>query len=119
MIKNLVKSFISIFIIIIISTTIITLLSYIGLLNGFVLKIVKIIIPIISIFISAFMLGIKSNNKGYIEGIKLAVLFNLILIFYSLISKVNPFNLKNIIFYIIIIFIAIMGSSIGINKKSA
>lgn len=77
--------------------------------------ILKALIPIIGIIISTIILGKKTNNKAYIEGIKFTFIYIIISIILSLILK--TFNIKIIIFNLILLFIGVIGSMIGINLK--
>ena len=79
-------------------------------------NIIKIIIPIIAIFISAIILGKMVNEKAYFEGIKFALLFLIFLSIIKLILKV-PFDYKTIIMYIALIVASILGAMLGINLK--
>ena len=65
MIMNYLKSLLWCFCILIISSIIITIFNYFNVINGIVLKIIFLIIPIISIFIGSYRLGKLSNEKGY------------------------------------------------------
>ena len=113
MIMNYLKSLLWCFGILIISSIIITIFNYFNVINGIVLKIIFLIIPIISIFIGSYRLGKLSNEKGYIEGIKL--IWVILFVIICLICKV--FDWTSIIYYFILLFISILGSILGINKK--
>lgn len=102
--------------IIIIGTFIITLLNYFNLLSSNLANTLKLIIVIVSIFVGSFLLGKKSNKKGYLEGIKYSVIFILFLIIINLIV-IRNFDIKSIIYFLIIIGSSTFGSMIGINKK--
>ena len=88
---------------------------YFNVINGIVLKIIFLIIPIISIFIGSYRLGKLSNEKGYIEGIKYGLIWVILFAVICLICKV--FDWTSIIYYFILFFISILGSILGINKK--
>ena len=116
--KNLVFSFIYIIGTILISTFIITLFNYFNIINDKVISIFKILIPVISLFIGGFYIGKKSNNKGYLEGLKLGTFFSIFLLIFNFLALSNSFKLKYLLFYLIIIASSILGSVIGINIKS-
>lgn len=97
------------------STIIITILNYFNILMGNVLKITELLIPIISIFIGSYILGKSSNNKGYIEGLKYGVAWIILFLIINLISK--NFTYLSLIYYLILIIIAIVSSIIGINRR--
>ena len=108
MIMNYLKSLLWCLGILIISSIIITIFNYFNVINGIVLKIIFLIIPIISIFIGSYRLG-------YIEGIKYGLIWVILFVIICLICKV--FDWTSIIYYFILLFISILGSILGINKK--
>ena len=97
------------------STIVITILNYFNVLMGNVLKITELLIPIISIFIGSYILGKSSNNKGYIEGLKYGIAWMILFLIINLISK--NFTYLSLIYYLILIIIAIVSSIIGINRR--
>lgn len=97
------------------STIVITILNYFNILMGNVLKITELLIPIISIFIGSYILGKSSNNKGYIEGLKYGMAWIILFLIINLISK--NFTYLSLIYYLILILIAIVSSIIGINRR--
>lgn len=113
--KKLLKPFIYMLISLLIGTLLLTLINYIN--SGFIFKSLKLIIPIISMFIGGFMIGKRSIKKGWLEGIKIGLIFIFILVLYNLIILNNPFTLKTIIYYLILLSISVVGSMLGINKK--
>ena len=115
--KKLGISFLYIIGFILILTFITTLLSYFNILSDKVTSIVKIIIPVISLFIGGFYIGKKSLKKGFLEGLKLGGIFSLILIIFNYLALNNSFKFKYLLFYMILIISSIFGSMIGINKK--
>lgn len=116
--KKLGFSFIYIISSILILTFIITIFNYFNIINNKTISIFKILIPIISLFIGGYYIGKKSNKKGYLEGLKLGIIFSLFIIIFNFLVLSNSFKLKYLLFYIIIIISSILGSMIGINKKS-
>lgn len=102
--------------IIILSTFIITLLNYFNLLSSNVANTLILIIVIASIFIGSFLLGKKSNKKGYLEGIKYSVVFIFLLIVINLLF-VKVFEIKSLVYFLIIVVSSTFGSMLGINKK--
>ena len=94
----------------------ITTLYYFNLMNESVYKVFKIIILIISMFVSGFILGRKAKSKGYLEGIK----FSLMMILIFLVSTVllgEPLKLTIIIYYLIILMSTTFGSMLGMSLK--
>ena len=103
--------------IILVSTFFITLLNYVNIISGTALTISKILICVISLFVGGFVMGRRSSKKGWLEGLKLALIFLLLLLLFNYLGLGNTPKIKNLIYYAIIIVSCIFGSIIGINKK--
>jgi len=116
MFKNLILSLVYFFLSIIISTIFITFFYYFNIFSMRIITILKMAIPIISIFISSYILGRKSNKLGYLEGIKLGLIVNIFFIIISIITK--SFNVRSLIYYLILLLSSILGAMIGINLKT-
>lgn len=115
MFKNLYMSIIYFFAITLISTIFITIFNYFNILKPNIITNLKLILPIISIFISSLILGTKSKKKGYLEGLKLGLIIIIILLIITLLTK--SFITKSLLFYSILLLTSILGAMIGINKK--
>ena len=115
--KNISKSFLYILISILILTFITTIFNYFEIFSYKTINILEIIIIIIAMFLGGYKLGQKSNKKGYIEGIKLGIIFSIFLVIFNYLAFDNPFKIKYLLFYIILIASSSLGSMIGINKK--
>ena len=102
--------------IIIIGTFLITLLNSFNLLSSNVANTIMLIIVIASIFIGSFLLGKKSNKKGYLEGIKYSAILIFLLVIINLLF-IKVFEIKSLVYFLIIIVSSAFGSMIGINKK--
>lgn len=116
--KNYLKYTGLVFSIIIILSLIINLFYYYNLLNNLVYKVILIISIILTVAISAFLLGKKTSSKGYLEGLKFGSFISLIMFSFSLIFFQN-IEINMIIYYLIIIFTSIIFSTIGINYKNS
>ena len=103
--------------IIIVATMLITILNYFNIITGTALTISKILISVISMFVGGFTIGRRSSKKGWLEGLKLSGIFLIILALFNYLGFDNAPELKNLVYYIIIIISCIFGSIIGINKK--
>ena len=99
------------------SNIIITTLSYFELLNSNIIRVLKIIVLLSSCLISGIYLGLHSNKKGYLEGLKFGGIIIVILTLITLILKPIEFNKLTWLYYLIIIGLEIGSSMIGINKK--
>lgn len=111
MLKNYLKSYLYLFASILVLTLILSTINYFW---TFSTKIIKILIPIISILISTIILGKNTKSKAYLEGLKFTSIYVIISIIISLITK-NPFTFKLIICYLLQLLSGIVGSMIGIN----
>ena len=116
-IKNVSLSILYIVLFLLILTFILTLFSYFNIISDKVVSIFKIIIPIISLFIGGFFIGKKSSKKGWLEGLKLSLVFLIILVIFEYLALDQSFNIKNLLYYLILSISTIFGSMIGISKK--
>lgn len=101
---------------------VILLAFFFGLLNliGLSYKITSILIIIamvIVFLIFGIIAGINASKKGFIEGLKIGLLFLGLLVILNLILFKTPFSLSRIIYYIILVFSSVFGAMIGINRK--
>ena len=116
MIKKYLRSYLYTFSIIFISYILITLFSYFNIFNTTIINVLKLFTIVISIFIGSFIIGKKSLKKGYLEGLKYSLIFVLLILIINIIF-IRYFNIKLIIYYLIIIISSILGSMFGINYK--
>jgi len=116
MLKNYLKSYAYLFGLILILTLILSTINYF---ITFPTKVIKLLIPIISILISSIILGKNTKQNAYLEGLKFTSIYIILSIILSLITK-NQFTLKLILCYLLQLLSGIIGSMIGINlsKKS-
>ena len=115
--KNGSKSLLISIIILLITTFIITLFNYIGIFGLGLVNIFSYIIPFIAFFIGGFLLGKKSINKGWLEGLKLGLICIFILFIFNFLAFNEGYSISNLILYSIILIANILGSMLGINKK--
>ena len=115
MIKIYLKSYLYLFISILILTIILSIINYF---SNSPLIIFKILIPIISIFLSTIILGKNCKEKAYLEGIKFSSIFLIFVTIFKILFKIK-FNIKLVILYLIILIIGIIGSTIGIHLKKS
>lgn len=95
----------------------INLLNYFNILSENSYKIFLVLLVSISMFISAFILGKNTQEKGYLEGIKLGLILIILMITISYLSSDILPSIKSIIYYLILLLSSIIGSTFGINKK--
>ena len=111
MLKNYLKSYLYLFTSILFLTLILSIINYFYV---FPTKIIKLLIPIISILISSIILGKNTKYKAYLEGLKFTSLYIIISILISIITK-NQFTFKLVLSYLLQLFSGIIGAMIGIN----
>ena len=96
-------------------TTIITTLYYFNLINPTTYNILKIVFLLAILLINSFILGKNAKSKGYLEGMKLSLL---LIIIFTVITLLNSsFELKVLLYYLIILITSVLGGMIGISKK--
>ncbi len=113
--KKIGKSLLYTFSTILIGILIITVFNYLNVFSIKLVSISKIFILVLAIFVGSFLLGIKSDKKGYLEGIKYGIIVSMILAILNMIIYHN-FELKDLILYTIIIICSCLGSMVGITK---
>lgn len=111
MLKNYLKSYAYLFGLILILTLLLSLVNYFV---TFPTKVIKLIIPILSILVATIILGKNTKEKAYLEGLKFTSLYVFLSIILSLITK-NTFNFKLIVCYLLLLLTGVVGSMIGIN----
>ena len=116
-IKNVSISILYIVLCLLILTFILTLFSYFNIISDKVVSIFKIIIPIISLFIGGFFIGKKSLRKGWLEGLKLSLIFLVVLVIFEYLALNQSFDIKNILYYLILSISSIFSSMVDISKK--
>lgn len=94
---------------------IITLFHYFDIFSPNTVKTIKLFGIILSMLVGGFYIGMKSSKKGYLEGIKIGLTLILLFFLFTLISK--KFELKVLVYYLIILISSIVGAMIGIQKK--
>ena len=115
--KVLGKSFIYIISILFISIILVTILNYFNILGTKLVTMFKIIIALVSIFVGGFIVGKNSKEKGWLEGIKLGLIILFILIIINYLILKQTFEIRNLIYYLILVSSCIFGSMIGISKS--
>ena len=117
-IKRIIKPLSRIFIYIIIYMFILTLLNYFNIISYHTLNILKYIFLFILLIYYSYKIGLGSNSKGYLEGIKFSSIIITILIILNIIF-IRNFNFKSIIYYLLILVITTSSSILGINKNKS
>lgn len=115
--KILGKSFLYIVSILLISTLVVTILNYFNIFGSKLVTFFKIVIALISMFVGGFIMGKNSKQKGWLEGLKLGLIVLLILVLLNYLILRQSFEIKNLVYFLILLSSSIFGSMIGINKK--
>lgn len=100
-------------------TLFITFLNYFNIIGKKTVTILEIISPILTLFIGGFVIGKESNQKGWLEGLKLALIFIILIVLFNYLGLRNHLEIKNLIYYLILTITCMFGGMIGINKNGA
>ncbi|HIT38320.1 MAG TPA: TIGR04086 family membrane protein [Candidatus Onthousia faecipullorum] len=106
------------FISIIILGLLLNTLYYFDIISNNVYNIAKMIIVLVILFINALLLGKSSDKYGLVEGLKLGGIFLLIMVILK-ITLNSSFDIRTLIYSIIVLLTTSVGAIIGINKKDA
>lgn len=93
----------------------VTFLNYSNIINTKITNILKVIIPLFSLALGGYIMGKKASKKGYLEGLKIGLIVASLLLISNLI--LFEINIKDIIFYILLIISSVFGSMFGINMQ--
>lgn len=115
--KKLGISFLYAFGFFIVLTLLMTMLSYFNIIKTNGITVLKIMIPIVSLFIAGFILGKNALKKGWLEGIKIGLICSLFMIIVNYLAYSYGFEIKNLLYYLILTVSSILGSMIGINMN--
>mgnify|MGYP003319562409 CR=1 FL=1 len=99
-------------------TTLLTIFNLIFNINNTLNSFISLILISLYIFISNINNGKKITDKAYKVGLKRGIKTIIILFILNLLTFNIYFKLTTLYYYLIIIFISILGSIIGINIKN-
>lgn len=116
MIKNYLKAILLFIIIILILSLIITTLYNYNIINSNITKILEIIALLTSSIISGFYIGLKSKNKGYINGLTIGGTITIIILLLNIIINRN-ITITTILVYLAVMLTITTSSIFGINKR--
>ena len=116
---NYVKGFAYILVPFLLLTIFITLFYYFNLFSPAVVKYLKMIVPILSMLIGGIYIGRRSKEKGWLEGLKVGLIFLVFLFLFSYLGFQEEMHLRTWIYYLILLISSMLGSMIGINKRKA
>lgn len=117
-IKVYIKSVLFSLLFMLLSLLFLSTLYYFDILKSGLVTYLRPIIILLITFISSYQLGKKAIKNGYLEGIKFGAILIFSFIAISIIFFNSSIRLRIILYDIIIMSVSILGSMIGINKKS-
>ncbi|MBS7020522.1 MAG: TIGR04086 family membrane protein [Firmicutes bacterium] len=101
--------------IIFILTFFVSIFHYFDLMKMGTVSVFKLIILLIAFFTGGFIMSISASKKGWLEGIKFAVMIAIFFLLFQLLGVEKSFQLKDLIFYFIIFISSIFGGMVGIH----
>ena len=101
--------------VLLIGTLISSILYYFNITSDKINGIMLYLISFASIFIGSLMLAKNLKYKGLITGLFYFLFWFIISIFLSLVIFKTGFNIKNIIYYLVLLAFSLLGSIIGKN----
>lgn len=96
---------------------ILSLLNIFGV-NSSLCLVVNLICNILLFYFCGFILGKCTNRRGIIQGLITGSIMILILLITGIIFNISSFSFATIFYYLSLIIITVMGSTVGKNKKS-
>ncbi len=116
-IKKYIKPIIYFYITLLSYLIIITTLNYFNIVNYKTVSLISFIVTILLFMMVGFMSALRSNKKGYINGLIVGG-FNIILfLFLAFILGTNP-KLNIVIYFLILLLSSTIGGMFGINYKN-
>lgn len=94
-----------------------SILYYFDLTTDKINNILLYLVSISAFFISSLMLAKNSKYKGLITGLFYFLFWFVIMIFLSIVIFKNPFEIKNMIYDIILLLFTLLGAIIGKNMQ--
>ena len=68
-------------------------------------------------FVGGFIMGKNSKQKGWLEGLKLGLITLAILLLVNYVILNQNLDIRNLVYYLILLSSTIFGSMVGINKR--
>ncbi|MDD6224299.1 MAG: TIGR04086 family membrane protein [bacterium] len=111
------KALLYIIIPILVVNIILTVLYYFNIVGTTGINYLKLGMIIISMLIGGIYIGSKAEKKGWLEGIKIGIEVIILLFLISYLGFDKGINIKTVVYYILMITSAMLGSMIGINRR--
>lgn len=112
--KKYIKPIIGLAIFLLIYLLVLSLTHYLGLFKLASIGTINFVIMAIASFMGGVLRGKKTSKKGYLEGLKLGGILSLVLLLINIIFF-RHFDLYVVMYYLILVVSAVIGSMIGIN----
>lgn len=94
-----------------------SLLYYFNIAGNGIIDYLKLFTMVISMLIGGIYIGSKTKQKGWLEGLKIGAEVIIVLFIISYLAFDQGINIKNLIYYLILLASSTFGSMIGINKR--
>jgi len=90
---------------------------YVNLFSSSIISYLKLLFPMISMMLGGIFIGRRSKQKGWLEGIKLALVPLILFFLLSYLGFGISLNLKMFFYQLILLLSCIFGSILGINRQ--
>lgn len=90
---------------------------YVNLFSSSIISYLKLLFPMISMMLGGIFIGRRSKQKGWLEGIKLALVPLVLFFLLSYLGFGISLNLKMFFYQLILLLSCIFGSILGINRQ--
>lgn len=97
-------------------SVVISLLYYL-LFSTKVVNVFTFLYMVVVFFLFGFKTGKKTENRGFLAGLKIGFLLLLVLLLFNLVFYQTGFKLIRVIYYMVLLFASVVGATLGINKK--
>ena len=114
---NYLKGLLWTFVLMLLFSLWIALFYYYHILDNSILKYLYLFIPILTLFIGGFVVGRNSREKGFLEGLKLGLIYLVMVTLISFLIFHASFQGKMILYDVILLLTSMLGSMMGINFR--
>lgn len=101
--------------IIFVFTFLISLFHYFDWMKMGTVSVLKLITLLIAFFVGGFIMSISASKKGWLEGIKFAIMIAVFFLLFQILGVEKSFQFKDFIFYFIIFIASMFGGMVGIH----
>lgn len=97
-------------------SVVISLLYYL-LFSTKVVNVLTFLYMVALFFLFGFKTGKRTENRGFLAGLKIGFLLLLVLLLFNLVFYQTGFKLIRVIYYMVLLFASVIGATLGINRK--